>query len=95
MVKNVIEQAARSRGLTVSYKDVQATRGKAVRAEPVVALFEQGRCHLLEDFPQLEEELTMWIPGESKDSPNRLDAMVWALTELMITGLRSYGFDVV
>lgn len=95
MVKNVIEQAARSRGLTVSYKDVQATRGKAVRAEPVVALFEQGRCHLLEDFPQLEEELTMWIPGESKDSPNRLDAMVWALTELMITGQRSYGFDVV
>jgi len=93
MVKNIIDQAAKSRGLTVSYKDVQATRGKAVRAEPVVALFEQGRCHLLGDFPLLEEELTMWIPGETKDSPNRLDAMVWALTELMIIQQRNYGFD--
>ena len=95
MVKNVIDQAAKSRGMTVSYKDVQATRGKAVRAEPVVALFEQGRCHILEDLPLLEEELTMWVPGISKESPNRLDAMVWAITELMITGLRAYGFDLV
>lgn len=86
MVQNTIEQAARSRSMTVSYKDVQATRGKAVRAEPVVALFEQGRCHLVGDFPLLEEELCGWIPGETKESPNRLDAMVWAITELMITG---------
>jgi hypothetical protein len=86
MVQNTVEQAARSRGMTVSYKDVQATRGKAVRAEPIVALFEQGRCHLVGDYPFLEEELCGWIPGETKESPNRLDAMVWALTELMITG---------
>jgi len=86
MVQNTIEQAAKSRGMTVSYKDVQATRGKAVRAEPIVALFEQGRCHLVGDYPLLEEELCGWIPGETKESPNRLDAMVWALTELMITG---------
>ena len=86
MVQNTVEQAAKSRGMTVSYKDVQATRGKAVRAEPCVALFEQGRCHLVGDYPLLEEELCGWIPGETKESPNRLDAMVWALTELMITG---------
>jgi hypothetical protein len=86
MVQNTVEQAARSRGMTVSYKDVQATRGKAVRAEPIVALFEQGRCHLVGEFPLLEEEMCGWIPGETKESPNRLDAMVWALTELMITG---------
>jgi hypothetical protein len=86
MVQNTVEQAAKSRGMTVSYKDVQATRGKAVRAEPIVALFEQGRAHLVGDYPLLEEELCGWIPGETKESPNRLDAMVWALTELMITG---------
>ena len=85
MVQNTVEQAAKSRGLTVSYKDVQATRGKAVRAEPIVALFEQGRCHLVGEYPLLEEELCGWIPGETKESPNRLDAMVWSLTELMIT----------
>jgi hypothetical protein len=86
MVQNTIEQAAKSRGMTVSYKDVVSTRGKAVRAEPIVALFEQGRCHLVGDYPLLEEELCGWIPGETKESPNRLDACVFALTELMITG---------
>ena len=86
MVQNTIEQAAKSRGMTVSYKDVQATRGKAVRAEPVVALFEQGRCHIMGELPLLEEEMCNWIPGETKESPNRVDAAVWCLTELMITG---------
>jgi hypothetical protein len=83
MVQNTVEQAAKSRGMTVSYKDVQATRGKAVRAEPVVALFEQGRAHLVGDFPLLEEELCGWIPGETKESPNRLDACLVAGTMIM------------
>ncbi|MBN1690439.1 MAG: hypothetical protein JW901_05420 [Dehalococcoidia bacterium] len=83
MVWNTIAQAAKARGQAISYKEVQATRGKAVRAEPIVALFEQGRVHLVGEFPFLEEELCGWIPGETKNSPNRLDAMVWALTELM------------
>lgn len=83
MVQNTVEQAAKSRGLTVSYKDVQATRGKAVRAEPVVALFEQGRAHLVGDFPLLEEEMCGWIPGETKESPNRLDACLVAGTMIM------------
>jgi len=82
MVDNTIKQAAISRNVIVRYKHVQATRGKAVRAEPIVALFEQGRAHLIGQFPELEDELTMWIPGETKNSPNRLDAMVWAMTEL-------------
>jgi phage terminase large subunit-like protein len=82
MVENTIKQAATSRDVIVRYKHVQATRGKAVRAEPIVALFEQGRAHLVGQFTELEDELTMWIPGETKNSPNRLDAMVWAMTEL-------------
>ena len=86
MVQNTIELAAKSRGMTISYKDVQATRGKAVRAEPVVALFEQGRCHIVGDLPLLEEEMCGWIPGETKESPNRVDSAVWCIYELMITG---------
>jgi len=85
MVAATISQAAQSRGRLVRYKDVVATRGKAVRAEPVAALFEQGRCHIVGSMPQLEQELTMWVPGESH-SPNRLDALVWAVTELLTVG---------
>ena len=84
MVEATIRQAAKSRGQMVSYKNVHASRGKAVRAEPVVAGFEQGRIHLVGEFPYLEEELCTWIPGETRESPNRLDALVWAITELML-----------
>jgi len=84
MVEATIMQAAKSRNQMVSYKNVHASRGKAVRAEPVVAGFEQGRIHLVGEFPFLEEELCTWIPGESRESPNRLDAMVWAIAELML-----------
>jgi hypothetical protein len=67
---------------TVPVKLVHASRGKATRAEPVAAIFEQGRGHLVGDFPLLEDELCLWVPGDK--SPNRLDAMVWAGTELML-----------
>jgi len=84
MVENTILQAARSRNQYASYKHVHASRGKAVRAEPVVALYEQGRMHHIGEFPQLEDEMCEWIPGETKESPNRVDALVWAITELML-----------
>lgn len=96
MVESTFTQAARARGMYVAYKPVQATRGKAVRAEPVVALFEQSRVHLVGDFPALEDELCGWVPGVSKDSPNRLDAMVWAITELLLKGREpgDYGVSI-
>jgi len=53
-----------------------------VRAEPVSALFEQGRAHMVGSLPKLEEELTTWVQGDA--SPNRLDAMVWGMTEVML-----------
>lgn len=85
MVESTIMQAAKSKGgQMVRYKMVHASRGKAVRAEPVVAGFEQGRIHLVGELPYLEEELCTWVPGETKQSPNRMDAMVWAVTELML-----------
>jgi len=84
MVESTIMQAAKARQQIVRYKKVHASRGKAVRAEPVVAGFEQGRVHLVGEFPYLEDEMCQWVPGETKESPNRVDAMVWAITELML-----------
>ena len=84
MVENTILQAAKARNQTVAYKPVHASRGKAVRAEPVAAMYEQGRIHHVGEFPYLEEEMCTWVPGVSRESPNRLDALVWAITELML-----------
>jgi len=81
MVENTIRQV--EGGQDISYKSVQATRGKAVRAEPVAALYELGKIHHVGQYSELEDELCTWVPGVSKWSPNRLDALVWALTELM------------
>lgn len=68
-------------GHEVRYKDVNASRGKLLRAEPVVALYEQGKVHHVGHFPELEDELCGY-DGKGK-SPNRLDALVWAITYLM------------
>ena len=87
MVASVIKQAvinARATDKTIGdipVKLVWASRGKATRAEPVSSIAEQGRDHHVGKFPALEDELCLWIPGDA--SPNRLDAKVWAYTELM------------
>jgi phage terminase large subunit-like protein len=66
----------------VPFKSVHASRGKYTRAEPVSALYEQGRIHHVGFFPDLEDQLCEWVPGDK--SPDRLDALVWAITELML-----------
>jgi len=66
----------------VPVKKVTATRGKAVRAEPIASLYEQGRVHHVGYFADLETEMCEWEPGVSLKSPDRMDALVWALTEL-------------
>lgn len=63
-------------------KLIHASRGKYTRAEPIASLYEQGKVHHVGAFPQLEDEYCSWLPGDN--SPNRLDAAVWALTELML-----------
>jgi len=68
----------------INVKVVHASRGKAVRAEPVAALAEKGEVHHVGTFEELEDELAQWVPGLPGRSPNRLDAKVWALTELMV-----------
>lgn len=77
MVESVIKQVDPN----VPVKLVWASRGKATRAEPVSALAEQGHDHHVGSFTELEDELCTWATGDN--SPNRLDAKVWAITELM------------
>jgi phage terminase large subunit-like protein len=57
---------------------------RRARAEPVAALYEQRRVHDVGAFPELENQLCNWAPLEGGPSPDRLDALVWALTELML-----------
>ena len=70
-------------------KLIHASRGKHTRAEPISMLYEQGKVHHVGAFPKLEDELCSWTPGGA--SPNRLDALVWALTETMITRRQMSG----
>jgi phage terminase large subunit-like protein len=79
----MVEFTIRTVNKNVSYKNVHASRGKTIRAEPVAALYEQGKVHHIGSFPELEDQLCQWEPGMK--SPDRLDAAVWALTELMVS----------
>ena len=69
-----------------AFKEVVASRGKAVRAEPISALYEQGRVHHVGDFPDLEDQMCNFTASGfiGEGSPDRADALVWALTELML-----------
>jgi phage terminase large subunit-like protein len=77
---------------TVPFKAVRASRGKAVRAEPVAALYEQGRVSHAAAFPRLEDQmLAMTVRGYvGRGSPDRVDALVWALTELIVEPAGQY-----
>lgn len=83
---DMVESTIRTKRSHISYRGVHASRGKAIRAEPIVALYEQNRVHHLGRFPEMETEMVTWVPGESSWSPNRLDALVWAITELSLSG---------
>jgi phage terminase large subunit-like protein len=87
---DLVEVNLRTVDRQISYKAVHATRGKVIRAEPIAALYEQGKVHHVGTFPQLEDQMVEWVPGDR--SPDRMDALVWALTELAekapITGNR-------
>lgn len=82
---DMVEHLLRTVDPSVAFRKLHASRGKQTRAEPVAALYEQGRVHHVRtaDLGELETELTRWTP-EDKTSPDRLDALVWAITELMV-----------
>ena len=78
---DMVEILLRTVAPTVPYKKVHATRGKRVRAEPISALYEQKRVHHVGLFGKLEDQMCEWTPL-TNESPDRLDALVWALTDL-------------
>ena len=78
---DLVERLLRGIDLNIPYRSVRATRGKLVRAEPIAALYEQRRVHHIGYFPELESQMCSYL-GETKPSPDRLDALVWGLTEL-------------
>lgn len=82
----MVEHVIRTVDPRVPFKAVTASRGKAIRAEPVSALYEQGRVTHAEVFYELEDQMCLLTPDEymGRGSPDRLDALVWALTELML-----------
>lgn len=84
MVEEIITQNVPSGMLPPRIVKTRATRGKAVRAEPVVNLYEQARVFHKNgaNLADLEDEMLTWVPGHG-DSPNRVDALVWAITDLL------------
>ena len=83
---DMVESTLRAGGVRARVKMVTASRGKEVRAEPIAALYDQKRVRHREQFPLLEAEMLMTTPGgyQGAQSPNRMDALVWALTELAL-----------
>lgn len=82
----MVEHVIRTIDSKVSYKEVVASRGKVARAEPVAALYEQGKVHHIGFFHALEDQCCLVGPTgyAGEGSPDRMDALVWALTELML-----------
>jgi len=78
----MVELTIKTIDRSVPFRAVRASRGKAVRAEPIAAMYEDGRVTHVQEFEQLEDQMCTWTPDDKSHSPDRLDALVWALTEL-------------
>jgi predicted phage terminase large subunit-like protein len=76
-----------------AFTAVRASRGKVTRAEPISALYEQGRVHHLGVFPELEDQMCAFTPDVDRagGSPDRVDALVWAATDLMLNDMKGFG----
>lgn len=95
---DMVEHTLRTVNKTVSYRGVHASKGKIARAEPVAALYEQGRVHHVGGFPELEDQLCTWDATTGEGSPDRLDALVWAFGALLlnkeaVVGSTRWGLD--
>ena len=104
---DLVHQNLKTVRKNVSFKAVRASVGKRTRAEPIASLYEQKRVHHVGSHAELEDQMTTWEPvvrgddgeGRTSKSPDRLDALVWALTELMLerrgtaSGWDPYGDD--
>jgi phage terminase large subunit-like protein len=95
---DMVEATLRMIDPNVPFHAVRAARGKVARAEPVAALYEQGRVHHIGAFPQLEDQMCSFTSDFDRSaagySPDRVDALVWALTELLVEPRAGQGiFD--
>jgi phage terminase large subunit-like protein len=84
---DLVENTLRTVDPNLSYSSVHASRGKYTRAEPVAALYEQSKVHHAGTFPELEDQMANFVPDLDRPrtgSPDRADAMVWAMTELLV-----------
>jgi phage terminase large subunit-like protein len=81
---DLVEAVLRNVDANIAYKGVHAKRGKFLRAEPVSSLYEQGRIHHAGNFRDLEDQMVSWTPQGDEDSPDRLDALVYGITELLV-----------
>jgi phage terminase large subunit-like protein len=92
---DMVEATIRMVDPNVSYNKVHASRGKVIRAEPVAALYEQGRIHHVGAFPTLEDQQCAFTTDFDRKaagfSPDRVDALVWALTDLLVEEIASWG----
>jgi len=91
----MIESVLRAVDPSVAYRSVTASRGKVVRAEPIAALYEQKRVHHLGSFPELEDQMSGFTSDfdakRAGYSPGRVDALVWALTDLMAVPMKGWA----
>src|SRR6202011_1260431 len=92
---DMVEATIRMVDPNVSYNKVHASRGKVIRAEPVAALYEQGCIHHVGAFPTLEDQQCAFTTDFDRKaagfSPDRVDALVWALTDLLVEEIASWG----
>jgi len=92
----MVEATLRMVDPNVPFTSVRASRGKVVRAEPVAALYEQGRVHHVGALPTLEDQMCSFTTDFDRSragfSPDRVDALVWALTDLLVEPMKSEGF---
>ncbi|MBA4249099.1 MAG: ATP-binding protein [Candidatus Puniceispirillum sp.] len=86
---DLVERILKSIYSSIAFKPVRATRGKYTRAEPVAALYSQNKVKHVRHFELLEKQMCTYIPTQSK-SPDRLDALVWGMTDLLLTQEASF-----
>lgn len=86
---DMVETILRTIDPAVSYRSVHATKGKYTRAEPVAALYEQNKIRHIGSLAKLETQMTTWDPA-SEVSPDRVDALVWAFTELLLNKKKEF-----
>jgi len=82
---DMVTYTIRTADPNIPFKSVHASRGKRIRAEPIAALDERGRIHHVGTFPKLEDQMCQFEAYTTSHSPDRVDARVWALVELMLS----------